>query len=160
MRPPNPANRIRLLRIIASMLSPSVFTNKCVQIGNRVVGEVVLSPEGDRNETKAKFVLDPGGWSGRLCDYPFWEGGARCILRGLIRRVFTTQYTQSFVFFIAFILLSICYYRKYTCVASLTCVKVLSTGYMVLLLPTVLSPRVNWLVILKLAHLISSSIAS
>ena len=44
MRATNPANKIRLLRKVASMLSLPVLINMCVQIGNRVVGAIVLSP--------------------------------------------------------------------------------------------------------------------
>ena len=42
MRATNPANRIRLLRSVASMLSLPVFTR--VSVGDRVVGAIVLSP--------------------------------------------------------------------------------------------------------------------
>ena len=42
MRATNPANKIRLLRKVASMLS--LRLNKRVQIGNRVVGAIVLVP--------------------------------------------------------------------------------------------------------------------
>ena len=44
MHATNPANKIRLLRKVASMLSLPVLINKRVQIGNRVVGAIVLSP--------------------------------------------------------------------------------------------------------------------
>ena len=44
MRAINPVNRIRLLHIIASMPLLPVLVNKRVQIGNPVVGAIVLSP--------------------------------------------------------------------------------------------------------------------
>ena len=44
MRTTNPANKIRLLRKVASMLSLPVLTSERVQIGNRVVGAIVLLP--------------------------------------------------------------------------------------------------------------------
>ena len=45
MRATNPANKVRLLRKVALMLLLPVLINKRVQIGNRVVGAIiVLSP--------------------------------------------------------------------------------------------------------------------
>ena len=43
MRATNPAKKIHLLRKVASILSLPVLINKRVQIGNRVVGAIVLS---------------------------------------------------------------------------------------------------------------------
>ena len=45
-------------------------------------------------ETKSRqnMVFDPGGLSGCLCGCPFWEGGARCIVGGLIREAFAIRY--------------------------------------------------------------------
>ena len=48
-------------------------------------------------ESKQRLVFDPGGWSGYLCDCPFWEGGARCIVGeggGGIREAFATLYSH------------------------------------------------------------------
>ena len=44
LRATTPSNKIRLLRIHASMLSLPVLISKCVQIENRVVGTIVLLP--------------------------------------------------------------------------------------------------------------------
>ena len=45
-------------------------------------------------ETKSRqnMVFDPGGLSGCLCGCPFWEGGARCIVGGLIWEAFDIRY--------------------------------------------------------------------
>ena len=47
-------------------------------------------------ETKSRqsLIFDPGGELGRTCGCPFWEGGPRCVVGGLIQEVFATRYSH------------------------------------------------------------------
>ena len=49
-------------------------------------------------ETKSRqnMVFDPGGLSGCLCDFLFWEGDARCIVGGLIKEALAILYNYLY----------------------------------------------------------------
>ena len=66
-------------------------------------------PKVTETKSRQSLLFDPGGWSGRLCSCPFWEGGARCFVGGLILEPFATRYSHL-------------------CFLSISCFEYISTG--------------------------------